>query len=821
MHSRNINHLAGLVTRRKHLNSRECNIIHVFLRLRPSFLCHTIKMAGSDDLDLPIALRRTPRHCVGAAAAARSARPRSDPAPASIITKTPSKPRPKKRVRFSDPGPDSSCNDTVNSTGLTPMIKRSWLGEPSPKRRRTPAAISRRASTSDIQEEASVDEVFELPSADSKRRTRRKVPLEESPGIEGPQKKKTTKAQTRKEKEAATAKVEAELQRLRAELAERDAEIERLHNETMVHDTERIVELEKQIEELRAELAQQQLPAIALDAEEDESADEEGNEDGQPSQSFYDWTLAARDPFSDTYSDADTMMEDVACSTPSRRQKVKKIVTPKSASASFPTPPNTSPTLPATPCSARRAFTPVTPQSHIGIQASFPDPEKDALEAELGSLRLELTKLTDTLESHSVLQRRLSDKLSSASFVPEKKREEAEQLELEAKLDLVLQQLSDRTAALSEVTSSISALGFAGTDACEIIASIAAGFRTARLELEYLDPGELALPLSSHGAEVLDLVLARLRELARKAREDDDAIDEYHELELSLRQQLSARVDAMVALEQEAEQNQLVLRERDERIAELEVGLDRLKGAVEGYRRDIVQMEEIVQKVDEESKTTTIRLKDDLSKAQTELQDTRGSLDKRGREVAELEKKLADAMAETSALEKQLKDLQMRKDAETKVRNKSHGSALALRDARVMELRREIYGINDKLRSAHETIMKLRVENAGLERRAEKAAEEEKNAKEAVDAMKAELEKVVAAAAATAAAAAPGSRRRTRSSSKEPTTPEPGSFLSGEFARSGLGKKGKKRRYDSGLGFLDEEEDDGGVDDTEEVELVS
>ena len=59
-----------------------------------------------------------------------------------------------------------------------------------------------------------------------------------------------------------------------------------------------------------------------------------------------------------------------------------------------------------------------------------------------------------------------------------------------------------------------------------MITALSSGFRAARLELEYLTPGEIALPLTSHGAEVLDLLLTRLRELAKKGKENDDAIDE-------------------------------------------------------------------------------------------------------------------------------------------------------------------------------------------------------------------------------------------------------------------------------------------------------
>jgi hypothetical protein len=714
------------------------------------------------------------------------------------ITKTPSKPRLKKRVRFSDPGTELSYNDIIgspSSTGLTPMIKRSSLLEPSSKRRRT-SAVSRRASAGDLPDQESTNnEVHTLSLSQT---------------LNEPAKRLMRRSGLREEKNVIATEVEVEIQRLRAELADRDAEIERLHNETLVHDTGRIMELEQQIEALRTELAQRQTPSIEVDSEDEDEGD-------GPSRSFYDWTIAARDPFPDSYMDEDDdfrdmTMADVACSTPTRWKSVKPAPS-RSLTSSFPTPPCTSPTMPGSPCSMRsRTVTPVTPQhSHVGIQAMLPDPEKEALEvekealeAELGSLRLELTKLTETLESHAALQSRLSEKLSSASSG----REESSSQELEEHFDSVLETLSDRTAALLELNSSLSSLGFAGSDASEMIASIASEFRAARLELEYLTPGEITLPLSSHGAQVLNLVLTRLRDLSRKARVDEDAIDEYHALELSLRQQLAARVDAMENMRREQKKDASVLRERDDLIAELEVGLDRMKGAAEGYRRDIAELEALVQRLEKDRKVAGKQLQADLHTA-------RGQLSERTAAVADLETKLASTVEQVDELQTKLKDLQRRKDAEVKVRNKSHGAALALRDARVMELRREIYGINESLRNAHEAILKLRVENAGLERKADKAeedklmAEEERRlAKEAVSTLKAELEKVTAAAVP---------RRRTRSSSlgiDGPTTPEPGSFLSAGLARSGAGTgKGRKRRKcDSGLGLLDEEDD---------VELVS
>ncbi|KAI0102522.1 hypothetical protein GGR51DRAFT_526813 [Nemania sp. FL0031] len=714
-------------------------------------------MASPSNLDLPIALRREPRRCVSASAA----QPTSAPAPA--VLKTPSKARPKKRVRFSDPGPELSQHGGADpSTGLTPMMGRSSLREAALKRRRS--TPRRAASTGSIQEET--------PSG----------------------RKKNAKSSSRKAGDAVKAKIEAELERLRAELANRDAEIERLQNETIVHDTDRILELEQELQTLRTELAQQQLPPMGIDAE-----DEDGDADDLPSKSFYDWTLAARDPFSDSYLDGDDSrditMDEVACSTPSRKQKSGNTAAPRSVSASFPTPPCTSPTIPATPCSVRKMDIPLTP-SHVGVQVSLPDPDKEALEAELASLRLELAKMTQTLETHAEVQAHLAERLSNASKLPSAptNSESNQQEELERHLDAILQQLEERTIALLELDLSLSTLGFEGSDAEEMINTITASLRAARLEIEYLMPGEVTLPLSSHGAEVLDLILTSIRDLSRKVVDKEAAIDEYHSIELSLRQQLTARVDAMDGMRAAEATQAQALRERDTRIEELEFGLERLKGAAEGYRGDIRELETLVERLDTEGREAESNLTRELKGAQAELA-VRVSV------IADLETRLASTLRQAEELEGALADCQRQKKAEAKVRNKSYGAALALRDARVLELRREIYEINESLRNAHETIMMLRAENVGLEQRMLEAEKGTRLDKETIDMLKAELEKVTAAAAP---------KRVTRSSTRGLATPEPqaGRYLSGELARSGTGKAKKRRRPDSGLGLLSEDEAD-------------
>ncbi|KAI1459711.1 hypothetical protein F4805DRAFT_50899 [Annulohypoxylon moriforme] len=767
-----------------------------------------------DEQDLPIALRRTPRLSVGRRVSSNLSQLETT----ATSLRTPSKPRSKKRVRFSDPGPEIEHHNAASTTGLTPMVRRTTLGiDPSPKRRRHSAPIGRKSCSAGEEDGQSHNSngngsneirflsLRQVLDDRVKRRIRRNGLSEEMNTIT-------------QEKRRHTQGQKAELERLQQELAEKDHEIERLQNTTIAQDTGRIMELEYEIDSLRNELR---------------SKSGSGSGSGpDPNQTqAYDWTIAARDPFSDSYMDddevfGDTTMADLVCSTPSKNR----------ASASFPTPPCTSPTIPTTPCSMRRG-TPVTPQFHtgpgVGMQAdmgvqtsfTFPDPnEKEALEAELGSLRLELTKLTEVLETHEALKSRITDKLTAAQ-TPSTTDEEGGSMDVEAHLDTVLQSLSDRTAALLDLNSSLSDLGFPGSDAGEIIVSLTSAFRSARLELEYLTPGELTLPLSSRGAQVLDLVLVRLRDLARQVREDEDAIDEYHALELSLRQQLGARVDAMDSMRRKREVDQAEIKERDARIADLEVGLERLKGAAEGYRRDVGELESLVQRMEESSKTEATRLTAELAGAQAELECSKTG-------AAKLEAKLAAVREQAEAFKTQLVDLQKRKVSEVKALNKYHGMALAVRDARVLELRRGMEDVSRSLHEANLTVQQLKVENLGLSRRVD---EERSRATAAVDSMKAELERVLRMSAEFLAgpvetgSSRSGSGRRSVAvgdgvgtagsreggeAEDETTTPEgsplsTGSYLAGALAKSGKGKK--KRKYDSGLGLLDEDED-GSVD---------
>ncbi|OAQ66386.1 hypothetical protein VFPPC_07950 [Pochonia chlamydosporia 170] len=705
------------------------------------------------DLNVPIAIRRPRRSNVGIVKEEQSES-------ATLLPKTPR--RTKKAVRFSDPG-------LSLSSGLTPMIRRTSMNTPRQQRRASTPARFSRSGTPGPQHTAS-HSCDRFTASNSLHHT-----------IDGRVERRIRRNNLRdllnkleQEKRRKAQQSHAEISHLRSEIKSRDREIYELQNATIIVDNERIWDLEQQIESLKDELVKR--PETPHDHTRS-----------------YNWTLAARDPFADEYTDmmvddeefGDATMAHFVTSTPSR------------ARSSFPTPPATSPMMPATPCSSRPCLP--TPRSHAGVQVCFPDPEKQRAYEEIASLQLEMCKLTATLDSYKNLSSKLKGQLVSVEPITPQSEDASTADILQGKIASLLQSMSDRTEAVAQLTGSIAELGFAGTDASEMITALSSGFRAARLELEYLTPGEITLPLTSHGAEVLDLLLTRLRELAKKVKEDESSIDEYHEIEQSLRKQLDARVTAMDDLKSELSKAERLLNEKNLKVQELEIGNERLKGAVDGYIRDISELEKLVERMEEEHRDTSA-----THSAQREFD--RQELSKRDTSITELQEKLAEAVRQSANLQKEISDVQDSSTRHVVSLNKRHGAALALRDGRVLELRGEIDRVNESLRSAHESIRVLRVDKGSLQGRMD---EEREKAKAAMDSMKAELQRVLQMSQEFLSSPKRARKQGVlRDEEEDELASSPAGVerkMAGDGAVQGKGKK-LRRRYDSGLGLLEEDE---------------
>lgn len=677
--------------------------------------------------NLPIALRRTRRSTAGPIAKQQQQQRDATNAP-----QTPSRGH-KKRVRFSDPGPTVETDDdddtavevlTSASTGLTPSMNRTAL-TPGSKRRRHSNDIFSLDRDTIYSGQVTFLPLRQVLDGRVKRRIRRNGLSEEMNTISAEKRRRAQQTQ-------------AELDALRAAVTAKDAEIRRLSGVTEIGDDapeESVDDLKRQVEQLRQALKS---PAPS---NEDEECDTSGDTRIGDEAFSGDCVGMDVDFEDDDHFFGEDSVAELACSTPSRRRA--------DARYSFPTPPSTSPL-------ARLAMPlfphMVTPTSHAAVQVQMNDAEKEELEEELASLHLEIQKLTRTLETYEAMTARLCDKLSpfassGGSAAEAIMGSRSPSVKVEAQLNNLLKALRERTAALIEFDDSLDKLGFPGDDAGEIIGSLKSAFRSARLELEYLEPGESALPLTASGAAVLDLLLTRLRELSRQNLEYEETIGQFQERESSFRRQLTARVEAMDEMRQEISTLKGKVKLRNLRISELEIGMDKLRGTIKTYTRDIAELEKLAQRLEEDLDQANKSLEEANEERQADADESGVTLGAQQSIAELLEEKLARVLAQTAELEEQLASLQSQRAAienthkeEVNTLNTQYGSALALRDTRVSELRLEIDKVNGALRQAHETIQKLRVENGAMSGQIEA---ERARARVVLDTMKVELERVV------------------------------------------------------------------------------
>ncbi|KAL7910741.1 hypothetical protein GGI35DRAFT_445475 [Trichoderma velutinum] len=690
-----------------------------------------------EDLDLPIALRRS-RRC-DARTTIKSE------VPPGVLTPPKTPHRRKRGDGFSDPGP------SIISSGLTPMVRRTYLA--TPKSRRSVAHLRSPSSAPRLSRHMTLN-LHQTADGRVERRMRRNGVRDLLSKFEQEKRRKEQMAQ-------------AQIAQLKAEVRARDNEIYDLQNATVIMDTERVWLLERQVEELKDELSR--------------SSVKEGMTQ------YYSWAKtssdASKDDIMDTTRDGDhfgdsTMLQ-LQASTPVR------------AKASFMTPPATSPRMPASPCSRPASRTLISRDTPL----CYPDSDKQLLEEEIASLHFEVHRLTATLDSYHALGARIGDALSHNP--PERCRAFSTVEAVENQVQLLLQTMSEQAVVASHLTAAISELGFSGDDASEMVLSLAAGFRAARIELEYFTSGEITLPFTSRGAEVLDLLLMRLRELAKKSKEDDESINECHEIEKSLRKQLASRVSVMDELNEKIAGVYRMLDEKDNRVRELEAGNDRLNGAIDGYVRDIAELEKLVARMEKDHREYT-NTHNSQQKSSEDLVAAKDAT------IAELEAKIEGAVVQTAELLKEMSATEVSLTRQTAVMSRHHRAALALRDARVSELRGDIDRVNDSLQVAQETIHALRIENSGMKGQME---EEKRKAKHAMDSMKGELQRVLRLSQSFFGD--PSSGPSSGHSSNKPDTLRTG--IRSEGYLGNLRRRESKtlrRRYDSGLELLNEDEVD-------------
>lgn len=491
-------------------------------------------------------------------------------------------------------------------------------------------------------------------------------------------------------------KTAEEMQHLRDQLATKEAENEELREQSSVlQDTSRIQELEEEIADLRQGIVNGE-PTIVE----------------EQSPHYDDWDMGAADGFTDhdsvTETDDhfgdDTTIEVESSTTP--------IMTKAYVGSAF-TPPNTSPTKPGTPEFPCHLVP--TPNCDAGVQACLDDTNKMMLESELKGLRCELASLNRALDDQKQVESDLATRLaSSKSFEVDP--------DLQLQMDIMVQTLADKTAVLADLDASLSSLGPPGVNPNHIVSTLKDAFQSARKELEEILGEEGPLPLSCHGAGVLDVALRRLRGVARKVKEQEGALAGYRTLEDSLRQQLDDRAEVMEEMGRK-------LREKDDRIFKLEDDVDRLQVAVEDYRGSLAEFETLVQQMEAASREAKAKLS-------TEMENGAKSVAQRDAQLAGMEAKLGSMISATADLRTQLAQAHVDSEVGMAVVEAAHECEIALRDARVVELQGEVTSLKEALCQAHAAISQLRTEKRRLQGDADR---ENKAARDTVACLRTQL----------------------------------------------------------------------------------
>ena len=250
--------------------------------------------------DRPIAVRRKRRSSSTLEAHGASTNPHQEQSssmanqPTADTAHTPKKP--KKRVRFSDPGPNSSTEASSASTGLTPALKRTSFVQDSvtgsimtprllakkPGRRRSLPVLSNVSPSSSLfppltpylSGEIQFAPLRQVLDERSKRRIKRNKMSEEMNEIEMEQGSRMSKAQMREKM---------------LELQNQLAAAQQLQNETHesvkleISDEERVQELEQELETLK-----QALRARSMTAEPANAENRETSQDGSDTSIYQD-----------------------------------------------------------------------------------------------------------------------------------------------------------------------------------------------------------------------------------------------------------------------------------------------------------------------------------------------------------------------------------------------------------------------------------------------------------------------------------------------------------------------------------------------------
>ncbi|KAI9752946.1 MAG: hypothetical protein M1815_000203 [Lichina confinis] len=453
--------------------------------------------------------------------------------------------------------------------------------------------------------------------------------------------------------------------------------------------------------------------------------------------------------------------------------------------------------------SSSRGTTPDCSTASAGAQVDTEEPSREGPQVE--ALRNALAQVTSELEMTRSTHLRISAKLqghlqdSSASLDSDP--------DLDTALNMVVTSLvlaqtraEDAEASLNAVSSDVAELGFAGRNAEEMLIAIKRQFRQARLELEHLQPGENTIGFDNE--KLLGMLIERVQALLCRIR---DGAKE-HESQRQVNTVLQRRLDEVDAQAKSAEAK---VEELTTDVDEKDRSIKKLQRALEGYQAEVRSLESLVDRLEEDHAKQTERMQRGMDEAVADLE-VKLEAEMKGKEEAMSEAHEEKRMAEDlQARVEKAKGIIERMNREKDTLSAAKDVIISHLEAEADERDRAIVGYESQLdivdheklllasslNEAQASIGSLTNDKTVLEAR---LAVELEEGMRVMEAMQSELMRSLARAGEMKNKHAARSRDESASVSLPPTP------CSLRFATP----KKRKRRVDSGIGVLEEEDEE-------------
>ncbi|KAI9885449.1 MAG: hypothetical protein M1823_002755 [Watsoniomyces obsoletus] len=380
-------------------------------------------------------------------------------------------------------------------------------------------------------------------------------------------------------------------------------------------------------------------------------------------------------------------------------------------------------------------------------QVSTDDHLKKQVEMLQESLQQATSELEKTRSTHDRLSSKLQSHLQDASI-------SGNETDMDTALNKVLTTLvlaqaraEDAEEALAILSSEVAAVGFDGRNAEEMLDAIRDQFRQARLELEYLQPGETV-----DNQKLLGLLIGWVRKLTQNLRDGEEERETQHRVRTSLQQRLEKAYDETKHAEDKARELQLEVDEKERSIWNLQRALD-------GYRTEVKSLEDLVNHLEREHQETTAGLRNTMDEAVADLEEKlememknkedvllEAQDDKQLRE--ELQKKVEQAQKVIDRISREKHEMIVTKDAiiayiDSEARDREVTDAAALAECRseLDAIGQESAELATNLDEAQENVKALTEAKITLEAR---LAVEMENGVRVMDDMESEMKKCLA-----------------------------------------------------------------------------